>query len=73
MVGLDDASLIWPEFLKLLFEKLSFLVRDGFLVQYQNVGNVVVVDLAHLSQQFGSQFGTEVLDQLTFSFRSLST
>lgn len=45
MVGLQDAILVRPELLKLGLEKLRLLVRNGLLVEDEDVGNVVGVDL----------------------------
>lgn len=49
MVGLQDSILMRPELLKLLLEKLRFLVCDSLFVQDENVADVVVVDLSTLS------------------------
>lgn len=45
MIGLEESVLVRTEFFQLRFEKLTLLSRNGFLVEYQNVGDVVVVDL----------------------------
>jgi len=45
VVGLEDAVLVWSEFLKLLLEELCFLIGDGFLVEDEDVTDVVVVYL----------------------------
>ena len=45
MDGSYDAILVRSKLLKLLFEECSFLVRDGLLVENEDVLNIVVVDL----------------------------
>lgn len=41
---------MWAEFLEFLFEKLRFLIGDGFLVQDKDAADIVVVDLITLRQ-----------------------
>ena len=45
MVCLDDSILVWAKFVELLLEELRLLVRSGFLIQDENVADVVSVDL----------------------------
>lgn len=73
MVGLNNAGLMRSELLELFLKKLGFLVCDGLLVQDQNIGDIVVVDLVHLCQWFEELFGQELMNKLTFSFKSLRT
>lgn len=49
MVGLEDAILVRPKLLKLRLKKLRFLVCDGLLVEDENVGDVIGVDLTELA------------------------
>lgn len=69
MCRLDQSILIRPVFLEFLLEKLLLIIGNGFLVQNQDLGDVVVVGLvrsAWCRQTFQSSMRT-------FSFRSLST
>jgi hypothetical protein len=68
VVCLQDAILVRSELLELRLEKLVFLAGCGFLVQDEDVADVVGVDLDMVS-------GVPKYDKgnLTFSFRSLST
>lgn len=45
VVRLQHAVLVWPELLKLSFEQLRLLIRNGFLVENEDVGDVVRVNL----------------------------
>lgn len=45
MVGLEDAVLVWAEFLQLGFEERGVLVGRRFLVQDEDAADVVGVDL----------------------------
>lgn len=45
VVGLQNAVLVGPELLKLSLEELRLLVRNSLLVEDQDVGDVVRVDL----------------------------
>lgn len=36
---------MWPELLELSFEQLRLLVRNGFLVENEDVGDVIRVNL----------------------------
>lgn len=46
MIRLQDAVLVWPELFKLSFEQLRLLVCNCFLVEYENIGDVVRVNLS---------------------------
>jgi hypothetical protein len=45
VVGLQDAALGWPKLFQFRFEQLRFLICNGFLVENEDVGDVVGVDL----------------------------
>ena len=45
MVGLEYAILVWSELLEFLLEELRFLVCNGFLVEDEDVADIVIVDL----------------------------
>lgn len=45
MIGLEDAVLVRAEFLEFGFEKLGFLVCNGFLIEDEDVRDVVGVNL----------------------------
>ena len=49
VVSLEDAILMWTKFLELGFEQLRFLVCNCLLVQDQDVGNIVRVDLSSVN------------------------
>ena len=48
VVGLQNAVLMCTKLLKFLLEELRFLVRDRFLVQNEDVADIVVVNLDRL-------------------------
>lgn len=48
MIGLQYAILMRSELLELSFEQLGFLVGNGFLIENENIGNVIGVDLFSL-------------------------
>ena len=45
MTRLKESCLMWSEFLELAIEQLVLLTRDRLLVQNQNVGDIIVVNL----------------------------
>lgn len=45
MIGLKQASLVRPELFQFLLEKLVLIICYRLLVQDENLGDVVVVDL----------------------------
>ena len=45
MVGLEKSVLMRTKFLQLRFEKLTFLSGNGFLIEYQDIGDVIGVNL----------------------------
>lgn len=47
-----------PELLEFLLEKLLLIIGDGLLVQDQNLGDVVVVDLQTVSGVLCSGIGS---------------
>jgi hypothetical protein len=49
MVRLKQSILMWPEFLQFCLEQLVFIVGDGFLVQNQNLRDVISVNLESVS------------------------
>ena len=49
MIGLEYAVLVRSELFKLRLEELGVLVCDGFLIQDQDVGDVVGVNLSVVS------------------------
>lgn len=50
VVCLEDTVLVWAELFKFGFEELRFLVRNRFLVEYQNIGDVIGVNLEVVSE-----------------------
>jgi hypothetical protein len=48
--GLQDAVLVRAEFLQFRFEELVFLTGGGFLVQDEDIADVVGVDLCMVSK-----------------------
>jgi hypothetical protein len=48
--GLQDAVLVRAEFLQFRFEELVFLTGGGFLVQDEDITDVVGVDLCMVSK-----------------------
>lgn len=49
MIGLKQASLMRPELLQFLLEKLILIICYRLLVENENLGDVVVVDLLLVS------------------------
>lgn len=45
MVGLQDAGLMWAELFEFGFEESGFLVRCRFLIQDEDITDVIIVDL----------------------------
>lgn len=53
MIGLKQSSCMRSKFLKLLLEELLLIIGDGLFVQYQDLRNVVVVNLyGRLAKEF---------------------
>lgn len=48
MIRLEDTVLVRSELLKLRFEDLAVLVRDGFLVEYEHIGYIIGMHLHEL-------------------------
>lgn len=48
MVGLYYPVLMWSELFELLFEELRFLIGDCFLVQDEDITDIVVVYLRRI-------------------------
>lgn len=49
MIGLKQASLVRPELLQFLLEKLVLIICYRLLVENENLGDVVVVNLLLVS------------------------
>lgn len=47
---LDEAVLVWAVFLELRLEELLFVVCNRLLIQYQDLGYVVLVRLGYYGQ-----------------------
>ena len=47
MIGLEDAILVWAEFLELGLEQLGFLICNGFFIQNQDVRDVIGMNLGN--------------------------
>ena len=45
MVRLQQAILVWPELVQLRLEQLLFMIGNRFLIQYQDIRDIVIVDL----------------------------
>ena len=45
MVRLKETILVRPKFFKFGFEKLVFVSSDGFFVEYQNIRNIIFMNL----------------------------
>ena len=45
MIGLEEPVLVWAKLFQFSFEELAFLPGDGLLIQYQNIRDIIVVNL----------------------------
>lgn len=68
MVRLEEPVLVRTEFLQLSLKKLTLLSCDGLLVENQDVGDVVVVDLVVSAWTYKDRKRI-----YTFSFKSFKT
>lgn len=51
MIRLKKTRLIRPEFLELGFEELCLVTGDRLLVEYKNLRDVIIMDLALLTKR----------------------